>query len=294
MPPSVVAALILAITVIWGFAWVLMKVSLQYMGPFTFSALRFGVGSATLFAVLGWHNKKALCPRKIDIARFLLLGTLQTGIVFALVMYSMRFVAAGKSSVLLYSMPLWSIIFAAKFLREKVTRPQVYGVCLGSLGLVLLIGFDIVLVQSARIIFGEALLVLAAMSWGLANVYYKRAFPQTDPLQVCAYQMLFGAAGIALVAVVTEWGRPLTWTGTSLFALLFTGVLASAFCYAVWFFILTVVNTAQATIATLLVPIFGLLFSWLMLDEALTLQMLLGSACILGGIVVSQLPPLRN
>src|SRR5699024_8039356 len=120
-----VLVLMFIITRLWGYAWVVMKASLEYMGPFTFTAFRFAVGSLTLlFLVL---ILKLVRPPTRYIKHLIIVGLLQTGAVFLLVMYGLMFVDAGKSSVLLYSMPIWSSILAVRFLGEKLAPRQVFG-----------------------------------------------------------------------------------------------------------------------------------------------------------------------
>jgi len=284
---SVVWVLIFVITVIWGYSWVMMKVSLAYMGPFTFSAFRFGTGAITLFiSILLFKMKR---PPKKYIKPLIVLGILQTSIVFLLVMYGMQFIGAGKASILLYSMPIWSTLLAVKFLREHVTPWQVAGNILGLVGLLAILGADLWAGQNLRSIFGELLIVLAAVSWGASNVYYRVKLEELPRLVVTAYQMLFGTIGITLVAFIMEWGEPVKFTGTSLFLILFTGILASALCFSLWFLILSLIDMVTATISTMLVPVFGLFLGWLYLDEKLTLGTITGSVLIIAGIVIAQM-----
>src|SRR5690625_450780 len=120
---------ILTITVIWGYAFVVMKASIEHMGPFTFAAARFSIGSVILL-LLVWLFKMGTPPKKYW-KHLMTVGILQTAIVFLLMMYALRFVDAGKSGVLLYSMPMWSSILAAKFLGEKVTSSKFFGLLIG-------------------------------------------------------------------------------------------------------------------------------------------------------------------
>lgn len=282
----VVWGLMLLITVIWGYAWVFMKVSLNFMGPFTFSALRFGTGAATLLLVV-WLVKAGKPPRSMW-KHLIVVGLLQTTIVFTFVMYGMQFVDAGKSSVLLYSMPLWSSLFAVKILGEKITSGKLFGLAVGMLGLVTILGWDILFVQNLSVIFGEVLIIVAAVSWAASNVYYRVKLEGMTQLQVSAYQMLFGTVGIVIATLFAEWGDPIRLTGESIFYILFTGVLASALCFTVWFLILSMIDMITATLSTLLVPVFGLFFGWLILDEELTNSILIGSVMIIAGITVAQ------
>src|SRR5690625_3380172 len=155
----------LVITILWGYAWVVMKASLEYMGPFTFTAFRFGTGSVTLLLVV-WILKLGLPPKKY-IKHLMIVGLLQTSAVFLLVMYGLMFVDAGKSSVLLYSMPIWSSILAVRFLGEKLKPKQVFGLSIGLVGLLTILGWDIWIGQTSDMIFGEVLIIVAAIVWAI-------------------------------------------------------------------------------------------------------------------------------
>src|SRR5699024_3035192 len=149
-------ALILLITLIWGYAWVLMTEVLQHMGPLTFSAFRFGTGAITLFIVLFFMRLKK--PTNSQLKNKVFMGLLQTTIFFLLVMYGMQFVDAIKSSVLLSSMSIWSSFLAAKILKENISKAKIAGLGLGVLGLVTILGWDLFIGQSIRALFGEALI----------------------------------------------------------------------------------------------------------------------------------------
>lgn len=278
---------ILVITLLWGYAWVIMKQSLTYMGPFTFTSFRFMTGTMTLFLII--FLIKRPFPIKTYWKQLLVVGILQTAIVFLLVMYGLRFVDAGKSSVLLYSMPLWSSLLATKFLNEKLTPLKWTGLIVGLGGLLTIVGWDIWVTNNMSIIIGELLIVIAAFSWSISNIYYRLKLDHLPKLETNAYQMLFGTIGIMIAAFFMESSDPIILNFESVYYILFTGVLASALCFSVWFLIMSLVDIVTATISTLLVPIFGLLLSYLIIDEALTVSILIGSSMIILGIMLVQL-----
>lgn len=283
---------IIIITLLWGYAWVLMKEAITYIGPFTFSALRFGTGSVTMLLVV-WALKTGL-PPKHAWKHLIIVGILQTSIVFLLVMYGLRFVDAGKSSVLLYSMPMWSSLLAVRFLGEKLKYTKIIGLTTGMIGLLTILGWDIWTKQTTEVITGEVLIIIAAMSWGLSNIYYRKKLASLSQLQVNTWQMVCGTIGIIIVSVPAEWGEPIILNADSIYYILFTGVLASALCFTGWFLILSIVDMVTATISTLLVPIFGLAFSSLILHETMSLGTLGGSALIIIGIVIAQMAKKKN
>ncbi|MUV37219.1 putative cystine transporter YijE [Lentibacillus sp. JNUCC-1] len=278
---------ILIVTLLWGYAWVLMKQALDYMGPFTFSAFRFATGSITLLIVI-WIRKTGLPPKQYW-KHLTLVGLLQTSIVFLLVMYGLKFVDAGKSSVLLYSMPVWSSFLAAKFLNEKMSPGKVTGLLAGMIGIITIVGWDSIFTDNLQAVFGELLIIVAAFSWGMSNVYYRRHLQNLPQLQVNTWQMTCGTIGIIIAALVMEWGEPIVLNTPSIYYIMFTGVFASALCFTVWFLILSLIDMVTATISTLLVPIFGLLFSSIILNETLTPGVITGSVLIIAGIIIAQL-----
>src|SRR5690625_5009532 len=88
---------IILITLLWGYAWVVMKQALQYMGPLTFSSFRFATGALAMIIVV-WLTKQQI-PLKKYWKKLFIQGLLQTTFVFTLVMFSLQFVGAGKASV---------------------------------------------------------------------------------------------------------------------------------------------------------------------------------------------------
>jgi drug/metabolite transporter (DMT)-like permease len=284
--------LILAITFIWGYGWVLMKISLEYMGPFMFSALRFIVGSLTMLTILKW--RKVPMPKREDWRYLGLLGLFQTSFVFLLIMYGLLFIGAGKSSVILYSFPIWSMILAHYYLKEQVTGRKVWGLILGAIGLLCIMGYQTLRVQNANVILGEGLIILASFCWAIANMIMKKRFQYHDKFQVNTWQMIFGTVGIVIAALIMEWGEPITLNVTSIFAIVFCGVLASAFCFTGWFFILTKIDTTVASVSMLFVPLFALLFGWLQLGESLSIEVMIGALLILTGVYFTTVQKLNK
>lgn len=283
---STVYVLMLLIAILWGYAWVVMKASLEYMGPFTFTSFRFAIGSLTLLLIV-WVLKLGLPPKKY-VKHLIVVGLLQTAAVFLLVMYGLMFVDAGKSSVLLYSMPIWSSLLAVRFLGEKLELKQLIGLSIGFIGLLTILGWDIWIGQTPEMIIGELLIVIAAVVWAVSNIYFRLHVESLPKIQSSAYQMTFGTIGILLATLLMEWGEPIVWNATSIFYIVFAGVIASALCFTLWFMILSMIDMVTATIAMLFVPISGLILSAIILGEEMTVSIIVGSGLIIAGIMIAQ------
>jgi len=91
------------VIITWGYSWVLMKIGLNYAEPFTFAAWRCAIGGISLIPVLIFMSSKL--PAKHKLKDYLAVGFFQTTAMFGLMLYGMKHVSAGKTAVLLYTMP---------------------------------------------------------------------------------------------------------------------------------------------------------------------------------------------
>lgn len=292
MSASIIIRLFL-VTLIWGYTWVLMKIVLQYMEPFTFAAWRFTVG--TIVMLLIFFIKRIPLPRGREWTWLAILGFFQTTLVFALTMYGMKFLDAGISSVLFYTMPMWNVILAHFFLSEKITFSKIIAIVLGLSGLVSITGWNTVgNVSSSGYQLGAILLLLAAVSWAISNMITKKKFQYHNKVMLTAFQMLFGTLGLIALAFTTESSAPVIWGWEAIGIILFAGFFASAFCYTVWFDVLSRINSSSASQAVMLVPVFGLFAGWLQLGEQIGWSTIIGSALILAGIYLTTISHPRS
>lgn len=100
--------------------------------------------------------------------------------------------------------------------------------------------------------------------------------------------MTFGTIGLIIAAVVMEGGSAIDVILVRIFYVLFSGILASAICFTVWYYVLSQIDMTTATIATLLVPVFGSIFSAIMLNEIMSIGVIVCTGSVICGIVVAQ------
>lgn len=274
---------LLVFTIItWGYSWVLMKQALNYMEPFTFVALRNSVGAIFLLPIIFRNNSFNLSNIKnLD---YFIVGILQTTAMFALIIYGMKFVTAGKTSVVLYTMPIWTSLFLHFFLKERLSGSKWLGVILGIIGILFILGWDTISKQNIQIIFGEILILLASISWAVANIWNKKWLSNHNPSIVNGYQLLIGSIFLVLLSVSTEGTFEVRWTPYSIFIILFTGIIASAVNFSIWFHLINKLDMNTTTFSSLLVPVFGLIFDWLILGTNLDIGVVGGGIFILFGI----------
>lgn len=246
---------------VWGYNWVVMKKVLAYVGPFDFSTLRTLFGALALFLVL------KILKRPMGIRawpRVFLLGVLQTGAFSALIQLALLAGAAGKTSILVYTMPFWVIPMAWLAFGEKISGIQWLALSLAAIGLVLILQpWD---THSSYV--SEILAISAGLCWALSAVvakWIKRDYP-TEALPLTAWQMLFGALALLLASLIVP-EKPIEPAPYFFGALMYNAILATALAWFLWLFALQHLSAGMAGLSALGVPIIGTLAGWLELGE---------------------------
>ena len=266
----------------WGYSWVLMKMGLGYAEPFTFAAWRCAIGGVAMIIFV--RVKSIEWPKLEKLPDYLMIAIFQTTLMFGLMLYGMKYVTAGKTSVLLYTMPIWTIFLVHFYLKERLNRGKWLGVALGTIGIVCILGWDTLVHQNSEILFGELLIIGGAISWAVSNIWVKKRMGGENIYMVSSLQLSIGAIGLALLAIPTEGLINIEWNAHSIYILLFTGLIASAVDFTIWFYLLKNLDIKITTFSSMLVPVFGLIFDWAILGNGLDAGVLVGGALILIGI----------
>jgi drug/metabolite transporter (DMT)-like permease len=189
---------LLLLAAIWGYNWIQMKIAVQYASPFQFSAWRVALGGLALLAAMVWL-RKPLRPKAIP--ETCLIGLLQTAGMYGLASWALVSGGAGKTSVLAYTMPFWTILFAWLLLGERVRGLQWWAIGLGLAGLLLILEPQ----QLGGTVGSKLLAILAGMSWAGGAVVAKRLRQRTqvDLFSLTTWQTVFAA--VPLIAVVLLW-----------------------------------------------------------------------------------------
>ena len=288
LPRRQALSLLVVVVLAWGFTWVVSKLLLQYMTPVWAVAARSVVGTAALLA-LGLALRRVAWPVRADIPVILSVGLLHMGAFAALVSLGLQYVPAGRSVVLAYTTPLWVIPAARLFLGEPIGRGRQLGLALGLLGLVVIfnpLAFDW---RDHDAVFGNGLVLLAALCWA-ANIVYVRAHRWvTPPFELAFWQALLASGVLAAVAWAAEGAPRVTWSPDLGWLLGYGGVFGIAVAYWAAVNVNRSLPAGVTSIGLLGVPVVGLLCSAVVLHEPLSAPLLLGMALIVAGIAAGVL-----
>jgi drug/metabolite transporter (DMT)-like permease len=278
-PDVAVLALLVAMT-IWGATYVVTKVALPDIGPFTILLVRLVLGTA---ALLPFAWRQGFRPRMALKRRFVLFGL--TGMVLHLgfEILGLRFTSASSAVLIIATAPVVTLAFSIVFLKERVTRRQLVGIALSIVGVVLITG--------ARAAdgyplswLGNLLVFAGVVTWGVFTVQGKRMSTEQSWLvstTAATSAAILLTVPLAAVEIGVQ-GAPTVTTGGVL-ALVYLGVLAQAVAYGLWNLALENVDASVAGPYVNLVPVVGVVLA-LGTGESLTPLQLIGGATVAAGV----------
>jgi drug/metabolite transporter (DMT)-like permease len=237
-----------------------MKFSLSYVEPLVFAAMRAGLSAVVLLLFLPVLHRPVK-PRALRMTA--LLGLLQTTGFAGLVMAALESGGAGKTAMLVYSMPFWLLLMAWAVLGERLRSAQWLAFAVAMGGMILVLSpWELRGVLSSLLAIGGGLCWAASAT--VVKVIQKRH--EIDVLSLTAWQMLMGAVPLVAIALLMAPAAP-EWTPSFIWALAYNVLLANGLAWVLWLFVLRALRAITTGLASLIIPVLGVLFSWAQLGE---------------------------
>ena len=275
------AAIVMVLLVIlWGYAWITSKIGLDYASPLDVVALRLELGILTLFIGLIWTGR-SLRPRHWQ--ALLMIGLIQTGAFLLLNTWALSEGGPGKTSILVFTMPFWVLVFAWPMLHERIQGLQWVSVALAIAGLV----FVLEPWQMRTSLFSKTLAVIAGMCWAIGVIYAKRLHhrAKVEPLSFTFWQMIVGLIPVLICQMLFD-RQPIIWSNTFVTVTMFNGVMATGIGWLAWLYVLHRLPAGTTSLSSLGIPVIAIFSSWLQFGEQvgrseLTGMLLIGLALAL-------------
>lgn len=252
------------LALVWGCNWPVLKMGVGEIAPLTFRAITLPFAALGLLLVARLTGESIRVPHALW-GRVALLALFNIACWNALVLFGVRVLPAGRSAILAYTMPIWTVLFSLALLHEPLSQRKVVGLVLGMIGMATLLGEDVRHLQRAPV---AALLILgAAVSWAFGTVLLRKwALPLPQNV-LSGWMMLLGWIPIALLAPLFDPGGLPTPTARGWFAILYNIFLAGTLAHWAWFTLARTLPVAVSSMASLPVPIVGVFAGMVVLSE---------------------------
>jgi drug/metabolite transporter (DMT)-like permease len=206
---------------------------------------------------------------------------------------ALQVVPAGRSSVLVYTMPLWVGLLLWFFFHIRPRRNEILGLALGIAGLLLLLNPAVIDWGIPGELAGTVALLINAVLWAAVTIHVRRHSWVATPLDLQPWQLLVALVPLALAALLLEPGAVVDWQPVTVLVLLYSGPLATAFATWASQSITRSLGPQASATGFLAVPVVGLVTGAIVLGEKLGPVDILGFATVLAGVAATSLWPRR-
>ncbi|UQA52669.1 DMT family transporter [Vibrio sp. ED002] len=271
---------LLCLAAIWGGSFLFMRVAANTFGPAYLIEFRVAFAAIALLLIAFYLKKKLAFTKHIK--HFFIIGLFNSAVPFLLFAYAAQTLNASTLAILNSTAPIWGALIGLVWYRSPLTAKAILGMMIGIGGVAVLVGLDSSIIGSeATLPIGASL--MASFSYGIATNYTKNA------PQVPAFDNAHGSMWAAVIWVLPLLpflpmrAEPTSIEWSSVVAL---GVVCTGLAYLLYFRLVSEIGPASALTVTFLVPVFGILWGYLILGEPVGFNTIIGTILVLNGTML--------
>ena len=272
----------------WGLAFPLIKISLQDLSPINLTIMRFFVVCIILLFLLLIQSTQfsKLSPK--DIPWIFILGFFGVMTYHLALNYGEQYISPGAASLIIGTAPLFVVVSAIVFLKEKVTKKRIAGIFLAFAGIIIIsLWGQPSLEIEVKYISGAVAVLVAAVSAAFYTIAGKKLLSRYTALSLTTYAMLLGSIGLlpflnsSLISEVLQISLP------SVVSILFLGIFSTVISYMLWYVVLQIKDASEISIYLYFIPVITILIDLLVFREAISYLFLFGAILIILGLRIT-------
>ncbi|NIM17166.1 MAG: EamA family transporter [Candidatus Aminicenantes bacterium] len=271
----------------WAMSYVWIKIVYQCYNPITTVFIRLVIASPLTYAAARWLKKLQPIQRR-DIKFFILISLLQPFLYFMFESYGLKFASPTVAAVIVSTIPLFTPIAAFYLFKEKLSLLNIVGLLVSFTGVLLvIIKADFSLAVSPM---GLVLLLLAVVA-GVAYINsVKKISFNYNALTIVTYQNILGTFWFLPFFLVVDLGHFLNAAPTSdvLISLGLLALLPTSLAFILFAYSVKELGASRSSMFGNIIPVFTAAFAWLMLNDEISIRMMIGIAVVITGLFAAQ------
>lgn len=279
---------LVALTLMWGINWPMMKYSLRELSPMYFRALTMSCGALFLYS---WYRARGLrmLPQGTEWKTVVSIGIPNMLGWHAMSILGVKELASGRAAILGFTMPVWTVLIGVLFLGEGLTRRVAFA-ALAVLATIALLTSGEFTALSGRPL-GIVWMEIAAVCWAIGTLMVRRAHLTLPVETLTIWMMILTAACLWLIALVSEpW--PSWQFSTAMWASLAYGAFINyGFAQTLWSGLARHLPPATSAMSIMAIPLIGTLSATLIVGEWPHWQDYVAIAFVMAAIAAVLLPP---
>ena len=286
--------LLIALSVLWGGSFFFNQVAVAEWPVFSVVVCRVVIAAVILHAVIRLMGI-TLPTDRASLTAFATMGLINNALPFSLIVNGQTEIGSGLASILNATAPLFTVVIAHVATRdEKTTAARLAGVCIGFVGVAVMVGRDALDTIGASTL-AQVSCLGGALCYAIAGVYGRR-FKRLGiaPMATATGQATAASLFLvpAMIVVDQPWTLPVP-SGAAIASLICVAALSTALAYAIYFRIMQSTGATNLLLVTFLVPVTAILLGVLVLGERLLLVQIGGMVLIGVGLACIDGRPLR-
>jgi drug/metabolite transporter (DMT)-like permease len=268
----------------WALNWPLMKILLQEWPPLFARGLA-GVAASIILGVIVLGQRQSLRVPQEIIPRLLFASFTNVFAWMGFGTVAMKFVSVGQGALIIYTMPIWVMLFAWPVLHRRPTVRDVIGLVLGLAGVALLLEAGGYAFDAGKLI-GVVLSLSCAMLFALGSVLNPTPLPM-PPLAIVVWQVGIGCLAMLILGIVFERPNYTAISPIGLACFVYMTLVPMGLCYVTWFETLRRLPPVSASTGMLLVPVLAIIAAAIILGEPLGLRELTAIVLTLSAVTLA-------
>ena len=277
---------VVAAAFVWGTSFTVSKLALRSIPPLSLAWIRFVLASAILLAWLVIRHEDLRLDRR-EFGAMMLGGILGYALNHIFENVGLALSTASEISLMMGVFPVLSLVVEGLVYHRRFSRIAVAGIALSVVGVVLIVNpRSLIGALEGKRLLGDGLIILSGICWAFYSILVKNLSRNSSASRTAMFQMLFGS--IVLLPLVGAFERPVfPVPAEGMWAVIYLAVFCSVGGYSLYNYGVARMASTQAVNILNLVPVFGVLTSWVVLHETVTVMQLAGGAVVLLGVLLS-------
>ena len=285
-------ALILAFALVyffWGSTYLAIDIAVEHIPPALMCGVRFTIAGVFMLAFCGLRGRR-ISYSPSQLAEMAVVGVLLLMGGNLTLSYAERHVASGLAALIVAITPLWFLVLDSLLLgHHRISSRGRFGLALGIAGLVVLLWPD--LKSSSALdrvqLWASLSLIGGSFSWALGSVLAKKwKSSEVDAFSATAWEMIFAGLANFIFAFARNEHSQVQWSTRGISAVVYLVVCGSWIGYTAYIWLLGHAPTSKVSTYAYVNPVVAVFLGWLVLHEAITVYILLGSAIVVASVVL--------
>jgi len=283
--------LLFILSAIWGSAFIAIKISLNYFSPVSVASYRLIVASIFLliFYIIGKYKTSL---NRTDLIMLLFVGVVGNFLPFYLISWSEQHIQSSTAGILMGVGPILTLILSHFFTKDdRFTYSKLISISIGFVGVLFIFEIDTLFnfgTANSLQLFSKFLIIIAALGYMISNIVAYNTLKHIDSFSITFFATLFGALVSVPFLLYSETIQPSYINFSALLPILYLGIFPTALAFQLRYHITKTSGPVFLSYVAYLIPIFALIWGFVLLSEEIYLNSIIGITLILFGVYIGK------